>query len=49
MTEIMIQFKEVPHPLFAQEAAQNVEPNVLTYDGGLHAPPLLPPAPFATS
>lgn len=29
VTEIMIQFKHVPHPLFAQEASQNVEPNVL--------------------
>lgn len=29
VTEIMIQFKQVPHPLFAQEASQNVEPNVL--------------------
>jgi glucose-6-phosphate 1-dehydrogenase len=30
VTEIMIQFKQVPHPLFAQEASQNVEPNILT-------------------
>ncbi|MBI3537372.1 MAG: glucose-6-phosphate dehydrogenase [Chloroflexi bacterium] len=29
VTEIMIQFKSVPHPLFAQEASQNVEPNLL--------------------
>ncbi len=29
VTEIMIQFKQVPHPLFAQEASQNVEPNIL--------------------
>jgi glucose-6-phosphate 1-dehydrogenase len=40
VTEIMIQFKQVPHPLFAQEASQNVEPNVLALriqpDEGIH-------------
>ncbi|MBI3912766.1 MAG: glucose-6-phosphate dehydrogenase [Chloroflexi bacterium] len=40
VTEIMIQFKPVPHPLFAQEASQNVEPNVLAVriqpDEGIH-------------
>ncbi len=40
VTEIMIQFKQVPHPLFAQEASQNIEPNVLAVriqpDEGMH-------------
>jgi len=40
VTEIMIQFKPVPHPLFAQEASQNVEPNILAVriqpDEGIH-------------
>jgi len=28
-TEIMIQFKSVPHPLFAQEVFEGIEPNIL--------------------
>lgn len=39
-TEIMIQFKAVPHPLFAHEAVESIEPNVLALrlqpDEGIH-------------
>ena len=39
-TEIRIMFKPVPHPLFAQEAAHGIEPNVLAIriqpDEGIH-------------
>jgi len=39
-TEIRIQFKSVPHPLFSHEAASSVEPNVLAIriqpDEGIH-------------
>ncbi len=39
-TEIAIQFKEVPHPLFAREALPSVKPNVLALriqpDEGIH-------------
>ncbi len=40
MTEIRIQFKPVPHPLFSHEASSGVEPNVLSMrlqpDEGIH-------------
>jgi glucose-6-phosphate 1-dehydrogenase len=40
VTEIMIQFKPVPHPLFSHEASSDVEPNVLALriqpDEGIH-------------
>jgi glucose-6-phosphate 1-dehydrogenase len=40
VTEIAIQFKSVPHPLFAQQVAEGVEPNVLALriqpDEGIH-------------
>ncbi|MBI5305849.1 MAG: glucose-6-phosphate dehydrogenase [Chloroflexi bacterium] len=40
VTEIAIQFKAVPHPLFAQQVAEGVEPNVLAIriqpDEGIH-------------
>jgi glucose-6-phosphate 1-dehydrogenase len=40
MTEIRIQFKPVPHPLFSHEASSDVEPNVLALrlqpDEGIH-------------
>jgi glucose-6-phosphate 1-dehydrogenase len=40
MTEIRIQFKPVPHPLFSHEASSDVEPNVLAMrlqpDEGIH-------------
>jgi glucose-6-phosphate 1-dehydrogenase len=40
VTEIAIQFKEVPHPLFAREAIPNARPNVLALriqpDEGIH-------------
>ncbi len=39
-TEIRIMFKPVPHPLFAQEVARGIEPNVLAIriqpDEGIH-------------
>src|SRR5574341_450483 len=40
VTEIMIQFKDVPHPLFSKESAPSIEPNVLALriqpDEGIH-------------
>jgi glucose-6-phosphate 1-dehydrogenase len=39
-TEIRIQFKPVPHPLFSRDAASGIEPNVITLriqpDEGIH-------------